>query len=96
MDRVPCRVSTEQDRLDREQEAIEEAAEPGYISYMTNLDSDIIDAALDGLTLDEYQSLEEDCGHGPMRDAAHAGTIIINAIERYCLQMAIRDEMGRK
>lgn len=98
MDKIPCRVTSElnryerdQERLDREQAMIEEAARDGQKFYLQNLDTDDIEQALGGLTRDELESLCDDCG-GPMRDAAHAGSIVLGAVERLCLQRAVKDE----
>jgi hypothetical protein len=80
-----------EERLDREQAMIEEAARGGQQFYLNNLDHDDIQEAFAGMTSDELDSLCEDCG-GPMRDAAHAGSIVLGAVERFCFQRAIKDE----
>ena len=82
------------DEADRDMEMIEKAALSGQKFYLNNLDTDDIEEALQGLTKDELESLCEDCG-GPMRDGAHAGSIILGAVERYCFQLAVKDEMER-
>ena len=84
----------EQDRNDRVQAMIEDAARDGQQFYLNNLDTDDVEEALDGLTRDELESLCEDCG-GPMRDAAHAGSIVLCAVERFCFQRAVKDEQER-
>jgi hypothetical protein len=81
----------EDDRLDREQAMIEARAEPVCLNIMQNLDSDVIDGAFGQLTKDEYASLEEDLGHGVMRDLAHAGSILSDALERYAMQLAVKE-----
>jgi hypothetical protein len=81
----------EDDRLDREQAAIEARAEPVFLNIMQNLDSDVIDGAFGQLTKDEYASLVEDLGHGPPHDLAHIGSILRDALERYAMQLAIKE-----
>lgn len=100
-DNFPCRVTADlrnyeaiQDRLEQTQAAIEAAAEPVFKHIMANLDSDTLDAAFGQLSLDEYRNLEEDLGSGPMRDYAHAGLILKDALERVVMQMAIKEVSG--
>lgn len=88
------REELRQDRLEREQAAIEVAAEPVFLHIMKNLDSDILDGAFGQFLMDEYKSMEEDFGHSDMRDPHHGGTIVSNAIERYVMALAIKEVMG--
>lgn len=80
-----------QNRLDIEQTRLEEAARPVYMHMMANLDSDVLDGAFQQITLDEYRSLEEDLGSGPMRNLAHAGLILSDALERFVMQQAVKE-----
>lgn len=98
MDKIPCRVTSElnvyereQAKIDRIQRAIESAAEPVFLGYMKNLETDDVEEALKGLTGDELKSLAEDLSMTDMRDIAHAGSILSDAVKRYCFQMAIKD-----
>ena len=80
---------TETDRLDRQQAALEIAAKPLFDLYMCKLDTDVIKDALETLTGDELRHLTEDLSRGPMRDFAHAGLILSDALERYVFKLAM-------
>lgn len=47
-----------------------------------------IEGALGLLTNDEIDSLREDLASGPKRDQAHAGSILVDALERYAKNCA--------
>lgn len=97
-DNIPCRVTADlrtyeaiQDRLEQAQAALEARAEPVFDHIMRHLDSDVLDEAFAQISKEEYSSLEEDIGRGPMRDLAHAGLILSDIVERCVLRMAIKE-----
>lgn len=98
MGKMECSVTSDlrnyeaiQDKLEQVQTALEHAAEPVFDHIMRHLDSDVIDGALGQISKEEYRHLEEDLGHGPMRDMAHAGLILSDVLERYVMQLAIKE-----
>ena len=76
----------DQDDLDRNAKL----AEPQYNFIMSHLDGDDILGAFEELSRDEIESLCEDLGHGDMRDMAHAGMMISDALERFAMKQAIQ------
>lgn len=49
-----------------------------------------IGGALESITNDEIDSLREDLASGPTRDQAHAGSILVDALERFARKCADR------
>lgn len=80
-----------EDRLERVQTALEERARPVFEHIMANLDSDVLDAAFQQITKDDYRHLIEDLGSGPMHDLTHGGLIVSDIIKRHVWKLAVEE-----